>query len=362
MASILSNNLKCGDIAELQKQPIYATTYTTIAEAMDVLNKSNQQQLLVIDVEYLSRAARGYIDEDQVDGEDFHNATSYKFDSGETDLVAQEPYREFIGVLDVWDIAAYLGLFSGSKDNQQERLTKIDAISKNVDTTFVPDIVGLYFDVEKGERQIGLFIANENKPLVDILRLFCFGVKTVFIKPTTDSSKTGPTSLRTLSQLDILKFIMDSNSMDMELIKRLTLQESGVFQRSPGGFNTLCALPEDAVVVDVLQEMVKRKADAAAIVSRATGTLITTFSPSDVRTLTLGSGLKYNLQKQVGQYIRDLNQGSIPESIVLNQNSTLAAAIAKMVQNNVHRIWVVDSNMNPSACVTAEDVLSKFVP
>jgi CBS domain containing-hemolysin-like protein len=51
-----------------------------------------------------------------------------------------------------------------------------------------------------------------------------------------------------------------------------------------------------------------------------------------------------------------------PQPVTVESTDTLAAAVSKMINAKVHRVWVVDSAKRPTGVVTMSDVLRAITP
>jgi len=95
---------------------------------------------------------------------------------------------------------------------------------------------------------------------------------------------------------------------------------------------------------------------SVAILNRQ-GKLVGNMSASDLKGIHPETVPK--LELTVVHFLQDLHPSSLQPVIVKDADS-LRSVLQKMINNHIHRVWLVDSEQRPQACISMTDVLTKF--
>eukprot|EP00762_Andalucia_godoyi_P005799 ANDGO_06943.mRNA.1 Protein SDS23 len=106
-------------------------------------------------------------------------------------------------------------------------------------------------------------------------------------------------------------------------------------------------------VFEAIRFMSKTALSAIAIVDEQTGKLIGNFSAVDIEGLYKDSYPK--LTQTLREFLSEHSQASM-NPITVTKDAELVTAVKSMVDNKVHRLWIVDANAKPVAVFSLTDL------
>jgi CBS-domain-containing membrane protein len=125
-------------------------------------------------------------------------------------------------------------------------------------------------------------------------------------------------------------------------------------------FRFLATVDDSSTALDAFQVMRDREINCVGIVDMA-GKLVDVISSRDIRGITPGTANFQVLWDNVIAYKNNIRQRypptTGPKCVTVRNTDTLATIIERMVTRKVHRVFVVDVDMNPSDIISQGDVL-----
>eukprot|EP01116_Phalansterium_solitarium_P008443 TRINITY_DN22357_c0_g1_i1.p2 TRINITY_DN22357_c0_g1~~TRINITY_DN22357_c0_g1_i1.p2 ORF type:complete len:351 (-),score=152.56 TRINITY_DN22357_c0_g1_i1:65-1117(-) len=111
------------------------------------------------------------------------------------------------------------------------------------------------------------------------------------------------------------------------------------------------------LALEAFRRMVTAHVTGVAVVN-ADGRLVEVLSTKDLKIISPDGRLFWRMFQQIAAFVKDLDTAQRPGQLVTVQpTNTLSDVIRLMVQNKVHRVFVVDDAMRPVGVVTVKDVL-----
>jgi len=152
-----------------------------------------------------------------------------------------------------------------------------------------------------------------------------------------------------LSQSDVVAYIY-KHKKEVEHVLKQTLNEIG-FKPKPVVFIT-----SDTPALEGFKSMSLDKVPAVAVVEN--DKLIANLSASDLRGIS-----SEHLKKVVAPVKEFLNtlHGYIRSPLTISLDSTLDLAMELLVNEEVHRLWIVNENEKPIGCFSLTDVVRVFM-
>ncbi|KAL6453269.1 SDS24 Protein SDS23 [Candida maltosa Xu316] len=195
---------------------------------------------------------------------------------------------------------------------------------------------------------------NESDTLFSVMETLGNGVHRIAITNEQGSKITG-----ILSQRRLIKYMWENArrfpSLDFYLTS--TLQDLKIGSTNP------ITIYEDQLLIDALHKMFNERVSSLAVIDRSR-TLIGNISIVDVKNVT-SSQKSHLLFKSVLNFISyNLSQKGIEEGqdqfpiFHVNNQTSLGRVIAKLVATKSHRLWIVDSNRQPSNSISGSSTNS----
>jgi CBS domain-containing protein len=257
---------------------------------------------------------------------------------------------EYSGVLDIRDLVAYVAY--GNFHEGEYEFTDDRLQGERLETVTAGDILGLANEIELGMFYDGLYVTEETENLYNALRLLSYGVQRVIV--------TGERGDHCLSQTDVIRYLSVVDEL-MEGIGGQTVDNAGLLREEE--FNELCTVSSNEITLQAFRKLFSTKADAVAVVDSNNGRLVGTLSASDLRTMYLVSGGSLEkLLLPVSEFLDDIHGGAVRKPIVVKASDSVSKALNRAIAGEVHRLWVVDENFIPTACIRLQDIVTKFGP
>jgi len=258
----------------------------------------------------------------------------------------------YLGIINIFDllvVIAYQEAFTQlTKTHQLNEATFTEALSQmTIFESTVGDFVGL------SNESAQFWHYPHTAKLSDVLMVLGYGVHRIVVH-LKDSDTL-------LSQTDIVRFLASKQSEFKEIFAK-TIEEldfSGL--RESKDMVTVSTSTSAFAAFRKLWQRVNVNLQALPILNDS-GALVGTLSAADLRGIRKAT-LKTSLLPVV-DFLRSQNGGQMKAPVTVTRNDTLATVVQKVVDNHVHRVWVVkDDGTNTLAGVVAlSDIIQKISP
>jgi len=261
--------------------------------------------------------------------------------------VVDLPKNECIGTVDVMDITLYLVATFPSVDSiTYEALNRMEWAGRKflVDTT-VGQVIA--FSKTWNPSDLPNYPVKITTSLVQLLEIFSFGVHRVPV--ISDDNKV----INFISQTDLLRFFSENLYLLGERgIGKKTLDELGI------GRTSVYFVRSDAMTLLTLSVISAKKVSALPVLDKDTGKLVATFSASDLR--GMGPEDLPHLLQPLLQFLATHNLKSL-YPLTCKVTDTFEYVMCKLAATKVHRVWVVDDNLQLVGVVSLTDVMYPFL-
>jgi len=193
-----------------------------------------------------------------------------------------------------------------------------------------------------------LWIFQSTDTLATIIETFSNGVHRALVTQKDDNSKHERYVM--LSQSDVVKFLSQNISSFKELAGK-TLTQLKIGEKKTE------SITADVRTFDAFKILGDEYVTGLPLVEKETGRLLGNLSASDLRGLTVQKLLFLN--ESVETFLT-AQGGSVRAPICTKSSSTFGQVIQSLMDNHVHRIWLVDDKEKPIGVVTLTDVLNVF--
>jgi CBS domain-containing protein len=162
-----------------------------------------------------------------------------------------------------------------------------------------------------------------------------------------------------LSQSQVIEFI-NANLDTLGTIKDKPVEQMR------GVIKQVYTVKEDSLTIDAFKLMQQNSLTGVAVVNES-GAVVGNLSVRDLKGLRLENQLFHRLFQTVHNFIRHLRAelseiDSRPRTKqVVRLNDTMAHVIQILVQQNIHRVYVVDNDQKPIGVVSLKDVLLEII-
>lgn len=202
------------------------------------------------------------------------------------------------------------------------------------------------FALREEAKHLWMFQATDN--LGTIIDTFSSGVHRALVPQKDDTTKH--TRYVMLSQSDVVKFL----AQNLDQFKDLT--NKTLTQLKIGEKKTETITP-DMRTFDAFKLLGDEYVTALPIVDKESGKLLANLSASDLRGLTVPK-LKF-LDESVETFLT-AQRGGIRTPVSLKPTATLGQVIQTVVENSIHRVWLIDEKEKPIGVVTLTDIINAF--
>eukprot|EP01086_Lenisia_limosa_P014081 TRINITY_DN44012_c0_g1_i1.p1 TRINITY_DN44012_c0_g1~~TRINITY_DN44012_c0_g1_i1.p1 ORF type:complete len:307 (+),score=59.17 TRINITY_DN44012_c0_g1_i1:69-989(+) len=162
----------------------------------------------------------------------------------------------------------------------------------------------------------------------------------------------GRTELRMLTQSDLVRFIA-SHSQVLSPLMAMPLKDTGI-----DIVKAMASVKVNETALDAFKLMAKFRCSSVPVVNDE-GTILTTISASDLRSLTSLTGSPA-LSLTVLDYLKYLNYNGVTPPATCTLNTPFSLVIATAALCRIHRLWVVDDIMRPIGVVSLTAILKYF--
>jgi len=256
----------------------------------------------------------------------------------------------FSGVVDITDILMFVA-FGNFNEAPQTTPTPEQLSGEKMSFITVSDVVGAALQLQTGGFFNGVYLLKQNDSLNQALDLSRGGVQRVLVD-------FGGTQFKILSQMDILGYLSICDEEWMDDVFTRKIDSVTAIQRNDE-FNELCTMKSSETALIGFRRMLRNKADAVAVLNDD-GKLVATLSPSDLRFLFERTGSLKGVLLPVVDFLADIHGSVIRNQLKVKETDEIRMAVFKCVLGKVHRVWVVDEEGRPKACLRVQDILDEL--
>lgn len=242
-----------------------------------------------------------------------------------------------IGIVDMFQImtaVVFGGFFkTGVLDDQVFEKSSFEKLN-------AADVLGLS---EEGK---SVWIYNPEEPLEKVVEVFTKGVHRVLVRQRDDA---GTPTVRVLSQTDVVQYVSKRLGEVAETSEK-PLNELGL-----ATFTSVKTVDSSKQTLLAYRQMVQDDLLALPVVD-SNGSLLGNLSSSDLRGLTIE-----NAKSVLSPVSEFLNLGTRPV-ISCKATTSLKNVVEQLLNNKVHRVWIVDDESKVVGVVTLTDLITKFSP
>jgi len=229
------------------------------------------------------------------------------------------------GFVDIYEIMSYAAFTdTGSRDWKRPAVSLLGTMGNERDD-----------DVQ------GVWVVRESDSLCKPLEWLSKGVRRFLVE--TDSG------FRLVSQSDLVRFL--SKIYDKFNIGNVSIEEANIITKP------VFRVDKRTLAVDAFKKMRAQEINGIAV-TESDGTLLGTFSESDLRGLTMD--MLDRLQYPVIDFIKIQNLGVIPEVVTVRPTVSLKSLLETMTKKKKHRVFVMDEEKRLIGVITLTDIIAYF--
>jgi len=206
-------------------------------------------------------------------------------------------------------------------------------------------------DIMGGEGD-AFFVFEPTQTVETILEPFAVGIHRIFVHAKDD--KTNKPTLRVLSQSDLIKFL----GKNQDKLQHLMKEQVGDLDFKIGEKYPM-TIRQDQPAIKGFQTMAMNGLSALPIIDND-GKIVATLSVSDVRgldekTLPL-------IEKPALTFLMEKYGENNIKNFVAPPSANLGEVFLMLLNNSIHRVWVVDDDQKPLGIISLSDVIRIFLP
>jgi CBS domain-containing protein len=238
---------------------------------------------------------------------------------------------QFVGIVSLQDIVLDMVW------RPEERAQTAHVLSRQIRDVFV---------LREEAKHLWVFQATDT--LATIIETFSNGVHRALVTQKDDSNRHSHYVM--LSQSDVVKFL-SQNLTSFKDVSAKTLAQLKIGEKRT---ETITA---DIRTFDAFKILGDEYVTGLPIVEKETGRLLANLSASDLRGLNVQKLMFLN--ESVESFLT-AQKGGIRAPITCKSSTPFDQVIQTLVENNVHRVWLVDDKEKPIGVVTLTDILNVF--
>jgi len=249
-------------------------------------------------------------------------------------LPVMDPSQNICGMLGIMDILVYVAWAPYFETGAQpEGFTKLDSP--------ISSVLGLTSESRH------IYVIEPSLPVERLATPFSNGLHRVLIKVNEQNG------LKILSQSDIVRFLYKHRSELTPIVskKLSTLNCTKV----------VFSITDSESTLDGFKLMAIEKVPAVAVTNASTGEIIANLSASDLRGISSENISDVSLP--VIDYLKKRKGANNVKALVVTMENTLLDVMQLIVENKIHRLWIVESKEHPKpvGVVTLTDIFKSFV-
>jgi len=208
-----------------------------------------------------------------------------------------------------------------------------------------------------GEDEAGLVqTVYQHTNLSSVMEWFTLGVHRVLVQNAQGTTDKPSGSI--VSQSDVVRFLLHHDK-DLSADADRTLEEHGLLDADvPSiGPKKLITIDSSKTALEGFQMLFTARTSAVGVVD-SDNKLLGNLSASDLRGVKSGE-VEQLLSLPIADFLQ--SQSRVPLT-TCSPSSTLRQVIRLLVENRIHRVWVVDAENHVVGLITLTDILCKFAP
>jgi len=257
-------------------------------------------------------------------------------------VVDHKDESQVLGLIDVLDVVSFIiRVAPDVKDIKENELRSLEMCGRAMAFAEVKEVL----DASGRDPYVPVY---SDSPATFPTDLLASGVHRVPLFAAGSSNLTA-----ILSQSDVIRFVYAqiNHGGDLHHVCQKSLTELGLSSTNVFSVTT------EQTVLSALKVLDDKRVSALAVVDATTGRLVGNFSASDLKGLYQEQFP--SLLLSVGEYLEKHSAGSLKPCVVL-PTASLQVALGEMVDNRLHRLWIVDGEFRPQGIVSQTDVVKLF--
>jgi len=254
--------------------------------------------------------------------------------------------QAFIGIIDIYQIMTFMGFAAYTPDvpiTLQHVLDKVDLSQP------VCHLLGSTGQIQSDEIN-SLWILPATTQLKEPMEYLGKGIYRILVtSPGGDVSNA-----KVITQTDLTRFI-HKHWDEFGDFKNITLKTHQSLNVS--FIKHVYTVPSTDTAIQGFQLMRLKQVNALAVVN-SHGVLMATLSDADLRGLTHAK--LHELFVSIEEYCTRAGGGVLRKPVVCQATDTLKSVVDLIINERVHRVWVVDENMKPIGVVSMTDIALFF--
>jgi len=245
--------------------------------------------------------------------------------------------NSFVGLIDIVDIAFFI---SHTYNQPRENTSESGELSLFKDVR-ASDLLSIS---EEGKL---MYSFSPKQSLDCTLEPFSKGIHRALIT-TGDDQK-----YHVLSQVDVIKFLYESGQFD-EWFSESLEDIPALFEFRP----SIMSMSGDSPAIEGFRKLGRNKFGAVAILD-SEGTLIGNLSASDLRGVAVEFLIKTILRpaKNFLQLVKGRDDAA---PVVAKMEDSLGSVVQKLIENHMHRVWIIDGQGKLDSLVSWSDICRIF--
>ncbi|CAB4375610.1 unnamed protein product [Rhizophagus irregularis] len=263
-----------------------------------------------------------------------HNITSLPIYSHDSDSI--------VTIVNLVDVLNYIIKEAVADEKLPSKLDSEKSLSLN-------NQIEVVMTLDADRESYRMFKADANEPIISVLEAFSNGIHRCLVIDYTD--KVPP---YVITQTDIIRYIQ----ANPECLSGIDLDRSLEGFGLSGPRNVVIG-KDNETALNVYRRMAEKSLTGIPIIQHDTEKLIGTLSVSDLR------GLNYesinNLVLPVLKFLATLPKAeSTLNPITVTKDVALKDALKTIVDNHIHRLWVVNEDKKVDNVVSLTDLIKLF--
>eukprot|EP00741_Cyanophora_paradoxa_P014243 tig00020800_g13738.t1 len=262
--------------------------------------------------------------------------------------------KRYVGIVSIHDLLAFAMIHpladpSSSRGGDLSEASIKKMLKENSEFLKLP----VRKAMESTARGPTLWMCEAHDLLADVVRAFATGAHRAMVRygpPDADEASVArPT--RMVSQTDIARYLIANANALPEHMDRCTAFEASTK-------NPFCIRSRDRAI-EGFRVMHDKNIRAVGVIDEDTKKLVANLSASDLRKVdkeTIG-----NLNYPVTFFLNKA-WGAIRQPVACGDRTTIREALQIMLQQHLHRIWVVSPTGEPLGVLSLTDVIRVFAP
>jgi CBS domain-containing protein len=245
--------------------------------------------------------------------------------------------HQLLGVVSIMDLLIFIawGPYFESGDLEKGDVTQ----AKNLNRP-ISQVLGLT------QESRGLYVVEPEMPLTSLVQPFALGFHRLLVPQKDDDGKR---AYRVLSQSDVVSYIFKHRNEVKDIVQQ-KLSDLGFKPKE------IATITSDTPAIEGFRNMTSDKVPALAVVDKK-GKLVGNLSASDLRGMST-KRLKEAV-KPVTEFLESIH-GSVRDPITISFDETLETAMDLIVNEDVHRLWVIDEQEKPIGCISLTNIINVF--